>query len=134
MPSDAWLATAPTWVNPDAFQQFIARQMFHNDFNLSEPCHFDHLQNANPLAQGVRQISSDRFNVAPLAQKVARPHPSLLPQEKGQKKSFVRPLAQSPGLAAGADWEVTNHANKRTKPLPDSSLSPNNPARFQPSI
>jgi hypothetical protein len=40
---------------------------------------------------GAGQISSDRFNLAPLAQKVARPHPSLLPQEKGQKKSDLRP-------------------------------------------
>jgi peptidoglycan/LPS O-acetylase OafA/YrhL len=51
----------------------------------------------------VSQISSDRFNVALFppsprlrrtgAQKVARPHPGLLPQEKGQKKSVVRPSA-----------------------------------------
>jgi hypothetical protein len=30
--------------------------------------------------------------MAPLAQKVARPHPGLLPQEKGQKKSVLHPL------------------------------------------
>jgi hypothetical protein len=32
---------------------------------------------------GAGKISSDRFNVAPLAQKVARPHPSLLPPGEG---------------------------------------------------
>jgi hypothetical protein len=40
---------------------------------------------------GARQISSDQYDVAPLAQEVARPHPGLLPQEKGQKKSVRRP-------------------------------------------
>jgi hypothetical protein len=46
---------------------------------------------------GARQISSDRFNVVPLAQKVARPHPGLLPQEKGQKKSVGHPLTGGAG-------------------------------------
>ena len=40
---------------------------------------------------GARQISSDRLNVTPWAQNVDRPHPGLLPQEKGQKKSVLRP-------------------------------------------
>jgi hypothetical protein len=30
------IAAAPFRVNPDAFQQFFARQMFHNVFNLAE--------------------------------------------------------------------------------------------------
>jgi prepilin-type N-terminal cleavage/methylation domain-containing protein len=50
---------------------------------------------------GAGQISSDRFKVAPLspsprlrgtgAQRIARPHPDLLPQEKGQKESVGLP-------------------------------------------
>jgi hypothetical protein len=56
------------------------------------------------VPQGARQISSDRFNVAPSpfakatadkGVKVARPHPGLFPQEKGQKKSVVRPAPLS---------------------------------------
>jgi hypothetical protein len=39
--------------------------------------------------QGTRPISPDGFNCGAGAQKVARPHPSLFPQEKVQKKSVV---------------------------------------------
>jgi hypothetical protein len=34
------------------------------------------------------------------AQKVARPHPGLLPQEKGQKKSVLRPSENSGSFSA----------------------------------
>jgi hypothetical protein len=40
---------------------------------------------------GARQISSDGLNCRAWAQKVARPHPDLLSQEKVQKKGVVRP-------------------------------------------
>jgi len=40
-----------------------------------------------------RQISPERLNCGALAQKVARSHPGLLPQEKWQKKSVARPHA-----------------------------------------
>ena len=42
MSPDARLAAAPFRVNPDAFQQFFARQMFHNVANLAVSDRFDH--------------------------------------------------------------------------------------------
>ena len=50
---------------------------------------------------GAGQISSDGLNCGAGAQKVARPHPSLLPQEKVQKKSVVRPFLEPVEVVAG---------------------------------
>jgi hypothetical protein len=44
MSPDARLAAAPLRVYPDAFQQFFARQMFHNVVNLPASHRFDHLR------------------------------------------------------------------------------------------
>jgi hypothetical protein len=56
------------------------------------------------LGVDARQISSDGLNGGAWAQKIARPHPSLLPQEKVQKKSVVRPSGVGGGNFALKSW------------------------------
>ena len=60
MPPDARLAAAPRRVNPDAFQQFFAGQMFHNGDKLTEPSVF-----------ATSALIRSRDAVAPLVLKVA---------------------------------------------------------------
>jgi hypothetical protein len=66
MSPDAWFTAAPRRVNPDAFQQFFARQMFHNAVNLAESNRFDHLPNftrprsGGPVRRGLSNILTAR--------------------------------------------------------------------------
>jgi hypothetical protein len=60
----------------------------HSTTQATNELLFTELRGIDP---GAGQISSDGLNCGAGAQKVTRPHPSLLPQEKVQKKSVVRP-------------------------------------------